>query len=95
MECKEIEFSRHAIVQMFARSITKDQVVHVIKDGVVVIEYDDDKPFPSKLLLGYSFGTPIHVVIGYDEKNTKCIVVTAYKPDDTLWESDYKTRRST
>ena len=94
MNCKEIEFSRHAIVQMFARSITKDQVVNVVKFGEIVLEYDDDKPFPSKLLLGDIYENPIHVVVGYDEKNMRCIVITAYKPDRTIWESDYKTRRN-
>ncbi len=93
MDCNEIKFSRHAITQMFARSISKDEVVKVIKNGEIITEYPDDTPYPSKLLLGFIGDKPLHIVIGLDESDMVCIVITAYQPDLNIWESDYKTRK--
>jgi len=94
MDCDEIIFSRHALMQMFARSISKDQVVEVIKNGEIITDYPDDNPYPSKLLLDFiDDEQPLHVVLGYDVDGSKCIVITAYQPDLKIWESDFKTRR--
>ncbi len=93
MDCKEIVFSRHAIIQMFARKISKDQVVKVIHNGEVIADYKDDKPLPSKLIFGIIYNKPLHVVVGYNDNLKKCIVITAYFPDAFIWEPDFKTRR--
>lgn len=78
---------------MFAREISKDQVVYVIHNGEVIIEYRDDKPLPSKLILGFIHNEPLHVVVAYDNKLEKCIVITTYYPDTFIWGPDFKIRR--
>lgn len=93
MDCKLIKFSEHAVKQMFLRRISKDDVRNLIDNNQVIKEYADDRPFPSKLLLGFPNEIPLHVVVAYDEKNETCIVVTAYKPDRNLWDDNFKTRR--
>ena len=45
MECNQITFSRHALVQMFARKISNDDVVNTIKNGELVKKYADDEPY--------------------------------------------------
>jgi hypothetical protein len=91
---KRIIFSGHAIRQMFHRAISKDDVLAVVRDGEVIIDYPDDKPYPSSLMLGFVKNNPLHVVFTVDKENQTGIVVTAYVPDDRLWSEDFKSRRT-
>lgn len=93
MNCKLIRFSEHAVKQMFHRRISRDDVRDIIRNNDVIKEYVNDKPYPSKLLLGFPLGFAIHVVVAYDEVTETCIIVTAYKPDPDLWDNHFKTRR--
>lgn len=95
MKCDELKFSRHAVTQMFSRSISKQDVISVLQTGKPVTEYPDDRPLPSKLILGFVEKRPIHVVVAYDESKKTCILITAYVPDLKIWESDFKKRRKT
>ncbi|WP_349257027.1 DUF4258 domain-containing protein [Salinisphaera sp.] len=92
MECGDTIFSRHAIARMFERSLTPAHVRAVIRDGEVVADYASDRPHPSRLLLSYIEGRPVHVVVAKDEQAGTCIVVTAYEPDPALWDETF-TRR--
>jgi hypothetical protein len=38
---------------MFERNISDEVVEKVIKNGKIIKEYLDDKPYPSFLILGY------------------------------------------
>jgi hypothetical protein len=78
---------------MFARRIREDEVRTVIFEGEPIAQYPDDRPYPSLLLLGFSGGRPIHVVLGYNEPLETGFVVTAYVPSPDLWNEDFKTRR--
>jgi hypothetical protein len=68
-------------------------VRNVIQGGEIIMDYPDDKPLPSKLILGFSNGRPIHVVLAYDAANETGYVITAYVPDENLWNNNYKSRR--
>lgn len=92
MECNEKYFSNHSIRQMFERSISKYEVDFVIKNGEIIIEYVEDKPYPSYLLLHVVNSKFIHVLVAKDERGN-CIVVTAYYPDIKIWNNDFKTKR--
>jgi hypothetical protein len=37
---------------------------------------------------------PIHIVVGKDVEKERCIVVTAYEPDPSIWEPGFKSKRS-
>ena len=87
-------FSGHALRQMFARSITTEELRAVVDEGEVIAAYPDDRPYPSELLLGFRDRSPVHVVLAYDEATRSGYVVTAYVPDPKLWSEDYKTRRN-
>lgn len=93
MECREIRFSGHATRRMFARGLATDNVITVVRDGRRIIEYPDDSPYPSVLLLGFVRDRPLHVVVAVDSALGVCYVVTAYEPDPELWEPDFTTRR--
>ena len=68
-------------------------VRNVIQGGEIIMDYPDDKPLPSKLILGFSNGRPIHVVLAYDAANETGYVITAYVPDENIWNNNYKSRR--
>jgi len=94
MDYKRIIFSGHAIRQMFHRGLGKDDIIRAIKDGKIIIDYPDDKPYPGCLMLGFVNNRPIHVVFAVDKEQQVGIVVTAYIPDSGLWADDFKTRRN-
>ena len=83
----------HAIERMFQRDIAEDIVEKTIKDGEVIEKYLDDKPYPSFLVLGFedeNATKPVHVVFA---KNVdQMIVITVYRPDESKWTNNYKTR---
>ena len=94
MRCGEIKFSGHALRRMFERAISVDDVLTVIASGEIITEYPEDTPLPSYLILGFVRSQPIHVVAGIDRMSEMCYIVTAYPPDLSQWNADFKTRRS-
>ena len=74
-------------------SIPPELVARAIGSGEVIIEYPGDQPFPSYLLLYFEDGKPLHVVVGRDEQDGACYIVTVYEPDIKLWNNDFRTRR--
>jgi hypothetical protein len=84
-------FSGHPIQRMFERGIRRDDVLAVVAQGETTTEYADDKPYPSRLLLGFVETKPLHVVLAFCEADGLCIVVTVYEPAVENW-SDFRTR---
>ncbi len=93
-QIESLLFSAHALRQMFARSISADDIRAVVDEGEVIASYADDKPYPSELLLGSPTGRPLHVVLAYNQDARTGYVLTAYVPDPKLWSGDHKTRRN-
>lgn len=93
MECAGVMFSGHALRRMFERKIGRVTVSTVIRIGETIVDYPDDRPYPSRLLLGWAGGEPIHVVVAQDPGNGMCYVITVYVPDAGLWRDDFRTRR--
>jgi hypothetical protein len=79
---------------MFERGIGLGAVLLVVADGETVEAYADDKPHPSRLLLGFVDAKPLHVVVALDESMGACIVVTAYEPAVEQWGADFRTRKN-
>ncbi len=92
MKCRSVKFSRHATEQMFARSITVDDVENVISGGEVIEEYPNDTPYPSALIIKFVSGRPVHVVVAKDSDSARCIVITAYEPKKGIWDNEFKRR---
>jgi len=44
MDYKRIRFSGHAIRQMFNRGLKQEDVLDVIRQGEVILDYPDDTP---------------------------------------------------
>jgi hypothetical protein len=88
-----VEWQRHALERMMERGISRSKVKTVLSLGEIIEDYPDDEPFPSALFLDWIDGDPYHVVSAFDDENSFCFVITAYKPDLEHFESDFKTRR--
>ena len=73
MECKRVVFSGHAIQRLFQPGMARDAVLATIADGETIADYADDKPYPSRLLLGFVDERPLHVVVSLDESSGTCI----------------------
>ena len=86
-------FRLHALQRMAERNITRDIIESVLESNEVVQTYPDDFPYPSKLLLGWDGKTPIHFVVAENGHDNELIVITAYIPDLTRWEADYRRRK--
>lgn len=93
MHCTGVTFSGHAVRKMFERRISRDAVLAVIASSQTIADYPDDQPYPSALLLGHPGGQPVHVVVARNPVDGACTVITAYRPDPTLWADDFRTRR--
>jgi hypothetical protein len=79
---------------MFIRGLKGKDVLEVVRQGEVIINYPDDTPYPSYLILGFTRGGPVHVVFAFDEQQKTGIIVTAYVPDAKIWTDNFKRRRA-
>ena len=88
-----IVFKKHALMRMFERRIKSDEIIKALSDAVIIEKYDNDRPFPSYLLFGYSAGRPLHIVLSYDEIIESIYIITIYEPSPELWVNGFKERR--
>ncbi len=89
----KVIFSRHAISQMFDRGISVEDIEQTIACGEIIEMYQDDRPYPSRLLLHKLNDRPIHAVVAENPQDQEVIVVTAYEPNLSLWDPEFRKRR--
>lgn len=89
---EQMAITEHARLRMLERGITLTDVIKCIESGEIIKQYEDDKPFPSCLILGMSINNRyLHVVVSLDEDFIH--LITAYYPNAEQWEPDFKTRK--
>ena len=93
MNSDRLVFRVHAVQRMFKRRISVEDVRHVLAVGETVEDYPDDRPYPSRLVLGWCGSRPLHVVVAYNSGDQEIIVITVYEPSPSLWESDFRRRK--
>ena len=86
-------FSGHAFKRMAERNVSPEAIKAVIENGKVIKEYNDDKPLPSRLILGYDNARPLHVVTAYNAEIETEFIITVYEPNREQWTDDFTTRR--
>lgn len=91
----EALISLHAYDRLADYGVTTLDIESGIAAAVEVEDYPDYHKGPSVLVLQYDLnGQPIHVVWGIEKgTTTPAVVVTAYRPDPTLWSSDFRSRK--
>jgi hypothetical protein len=75
---------------MAERDISIDEVKSAVEFGEIIECYENDMPFPSRLML-HRAAKAIHVVCA--ESSEEIIVITTYVPSLEKWEGDLKTRK--
>lgn len=88
-----LKFTAHAIRRMRKWAISDDDVLRVLTGGEVVEAYPTDTPFPSRLMLGWIKGRPVHVVVADNAQTGETVVITVYEPDPQLWDPTFRVRR--
>ena len=91
-ETTSIIFRTHAVQRMFQRNINESDVRSILIRGETIEHYDDDKPYPSRLILGWINERPIHVVAADNAADNEIVVITVYEPDKQKWSVDFKRR---
>lgn len=87
-----ILLTAHGKNRCVERGIKFDDIKKAIQTGEIIEQYEDDKPFPSCLISGYSENKGVlHVVLSMD--SNYIYIITAYFPDLIKWNEDLKTRR--
>lgn len=86
-------FRVHAIQRMFQRRVSEEEVKQVVVAGETIETYPDDKPFPSRLMLGWIGSRPVHVVVADNVEAQEAIIITVYQPDAEEWETGFKRRK--
>ena len=77
---------------MFERGIFPEEVLESIRNGEIIKDYPDKKPYPCFLILSFVNERPIHVVIAKNSSDGLCFVVTLYEPDKLLWSNNFKIK---
>jgi hypothetical protein len=88
----KLTFTDSANRKLAQRNISIAEVESVVATGRILREYPDDRPFPSRLVLGWVGARPLHVVYGVTPEG-EGIVITGYQPDPAIWNEDFTTKR--
>ena len=90
---RKVVYRVHAVQRMFARGISAEDVGQVLATGEIIEDYPDDKPYPSRLLLGWSGKRPLHLVVAYNAEENEEILITVYEPDPSQWDEEFRRRK--
>ena len=94
IRANHIRFTEHADDEAQADQLTYDEILFTALKGEVIRQYPDDKPYPSCLVLGFTFtGQAIHSVWAYNKETQWAVLITVYRPDPALW-INFRTRKA-
>jgi hypothetical protein len=93
---KRILWTYHANMRLRVRATTRSQVTQATATYRVVEYYersDASRYLPSMLVYAEHGGTILHILFAIDRPGESVRVVTVYRPDPALWESDFMRRK--
>ncbi len=91
----DVRVSDHGYEELRKDGILIEDVVSGVAAAVLVEDYTDRSRGLSVLTLQHDAeGLPLHVVWALPANERRpAVLVTAYRPDPTLWDSDFRQRK--
>ena len=90
----QIRITHHADEEAHLDHLSYDEIYVSVFNGEVIENYPDDKPYPSCLIYGKTFGQePVHNVWAFNQENMWAVLITVYRPDPVRW-IDWRVRRT-
>lgn len=88
--------SDHGFDELAKDAILLGEALSGIATAIAVEDYPDRRRGPSVLALQHDAGgRPIHVLWGIPADGRRpAVLMTAYRPDPDLWDSDFKRRKT-
>ncbi|MDA8074090.1 MAG: DUF4258 domain-containing protein [Actinomycetota bacterium] len=78
---------------MEERGLSVEDVRWALANGQDIEQRPDETPYPARLVLGQCRLGALHVAVRDNIEDDEVIVETVYRPDPTLWEPGFVTRR--
>jgi hypothetical protein len=91
----DVHVSEHGYEELREDAILIDDAVAGVATAILVEDYRDRFRGPGILTLQHDRdGRPIHVVWALPAEDRRpAVLVTAYRPDAELWDSDFRRRK--
>lgn len=94
VQANRVRITDHADEEAQADRLTLDEIYFSVLHGEIIERYPTDKPYPSCLIYGRTFGgDPVHSVWAYNKQSRWAVLITVYRPDPELW-IDWRKRRT-
>ena len=82
----QVRITDHGDEEAVNDELTFDEIYFSVIHGEIIEKYQNDKPYPSCLVMGKNFaGEPIHSVWAYNSGNGWAALITVYRPDPKRW----------
>jgi YgiT-type zinc finger domain-containing protein len=78
---RRLVYRVHAIQRLYERGISLHDARRIIEAGEVIREYGEDRPFPSRLILGRVAARAIHILVADVPTSDVTFVITVYEPE--------------
>ena len=89
---ESIVVTKHGKIRLLERNISVDDILYAISSGIIIKQYDDDRPLPSCLILGKDRSNrSLHLVVSHDDQYI--YLITAYYPDPEIWSEDFTKKK--
>jgi hypothetical protein len=94
VQANRVRITDHADEEAQADRLSLDEIYFSVLHGEIIERYPADKPYPSCLIYGRTFGgDPVHSVWAYNKQSRWAVLITVYRPDPELW-IDWRKRRT-
>lgn len=89
----QFNLTRHALKRIVERNISRQEIIEVGENAVIIEDDPDDKYSPSCLLLGFTQANRLlHIQVSCLD-TIELTIITIYEPDNSEW-INYAQRRS-
>ena len=86
-------WTHHVNMRFGVRRVTRDMILGAVDTFEIIEAYPDDKYLPSYLVRGEHPDGVFHVLFAADVAGDNVRVVTAYLPDASKWDAEFRQRR--